>query len=204
MTQADRKLALLGSTIRVIARNGLDKTTTKAIATEANLNEAYIYHLFDGKEGLFKAVFTTLDDELVSKILLHLPVMYMGTMDFETRCYTLFTFCWRFILGNKDKCLCFIRYYYSPYFKKYSYDEHNMRYQSVLDKMTPAFREKTNVWMLLNHILNTMLDSAVKVFNGDIADNDNTAEHVFLVIYSSVKPYIEPHHLINKEDNQIC
>lgn len=204
MTQADRKLALLGSTIRVIARNGLDKTTTKAIAAEANLNEAYIYHLFDGKEGLFKAVFTTLDDELVSKILLHLPVMYMETMDFETRCYTLFTFCWRFILGNKDKCLCFIRYYYSPYFKKYSYAEHNMRYQSVLEKMTPAFREKTNVWMLLNHILNTMLDSAVKVFNGDIADNDNTAEHVFLVIYSSVKPYIEPHHLINKEDNQIC
>lgn len=204
MTQADRKLALLGSTIRVIARNGLDKTTTKAIAAEANLNEAYIYHLFDGKEGLFKAVFTTLDDELVSKILLHLPVMYMETMDFETRCYTLFTFCWKFILANKDKCLCFIRYYYSPYFKKYSYDEHNMRYQSVLEKMTPAFREKTNVWMLLNHILNTMLDSAVKVFNGDIADNDNTAEHVFLVIYSSVKPYIEPHHLINKEDNQIC
>lgn len=54
MTQADRKLALLGSTIRVIARDGLDKTTTKAIATEANLNEAYIYQLFDGKEDLLK------------------------------------------------------------------------------------------------------------------------------------------------------
>lgn len=199
MTQAERKLALLGSTISVIARDGLDKTTTRAIATEANLNEAYIYQLFDSKEDLFKEVFTTLDDELVSKILLHLPVMYMETMDFETRCQTLFFFCWRFILGNKDKCLCFIRYYYSPYFKKYSYDEHNTRYQSVLEKMTPAFRKKSNVWMLLNHILNTMLDFAVKVFNGDIKDNDDTAEHVFLVIYSSVKPYIEPHHLKNKE-----
>lgn len=199
MTQAERKLALLGSTISVIARDGLDKTTTRAIATEANLNEAYIYQLFASKEDLFKEVFSTLDDELVSKILLHLPVMYMESMDFETRCHTLFFFCWRFILGNKDKCLCFIRYYYSPYFKKYSYDEHNKRYQSVLEKMIPAFRKKSNVWMLLNHILNTMLDFAVKVFNGDIKDNDDTAEHVFLVIYSSVKPYIEPHHLKNKE-----
>ena len=49
MTQEEMKLALLGSTIRVIARNGLDKTTTRAIATEANLNEAYIYRLFDCK-----------------------------------------------------------------------------------------------------------------------------------------------------------
>ncbi|MBQ7969231.1 MAG: TetR/AcrR family transcriptional regulator [Clostridia bacterium] len=199
MTQAERKLALLCSTISVIARDGLDKTTTRAIATEANLNEAYIYQLFDSKEDLFKEVFATLDDELVSIILFRLPVMYMESMDFETRCRALFFSCWRFILGNKDKCLCFIRYYYSPYFKKYSYDEHNKRYQSVLEKMTPAFRKKSNVWMLLNHILNTMLDFAVKVFNGDINDNDDTAEHVFLVIYSSVKPYIEPHHLINKE-----
>ncbi len=199
MMQAERKLALLGSTISVIARDGLDKTTTRAIATEANLNEAYIYRLFDSKEDLLKQVFTTLDNELVSKIFLHLPVMNMKSMDFETRCYTLFFLCWRFILGNKDKCLCFIRYYYSPYFKKYSYDEHNKRYQKVLEKMTPAFREKSNVWMLLNHILNTMLAFAVKVFNGDIKDNDDTAEHVFLVIYSSIKPYIEPHHLINKE-----
>lgn len=201
MTQEEMKLALLGSTIRVIARNGLDKTTTRAIATEANLNEAYIYRLFDCKEGLFKEVFAMLDEELVSKILKHLPVMYMDCMDLEIRLHTLFFFCWRFILGNKDKCLCFIRYYYSPYFKKYSYDEHTKRYQSVLEKMTPAFRKKSNVWMLLNHILNTMLDFAIKVFNGDIKDNDNTAEHVFIVIYSSVKPYIEPHHFNNKEDN---
>lgn len=199
MTQYEMKLALLNSTIRIIARDGLDKTTTRAIATEANLNEVYIYRLFECKDGLFKQVFTTLDDEFVSKILLHLPVMYMDTMDFETRCRALFISCWRYFLDNKDKCLCFIRYYYSPYFTKYSYDEHKQRFQSVEEKMTPAFQENSDVWMLLNHILNIMLDFAVKVFNGDIPDSDGTAEHVFLLVFSSVKPYIAPQHLKNEE-----
>ncbi len=199
MTQDEMKLALLNSAIRVIARDGLDKATTGVIAAEANLNEAYIYRLFDSKEELFKEVFTALDNELVSKILHYLPVMYMNTPDFETRCHMLFFFCLGFILGNKSKFLCFIRYYYSPYFKQYSYDEHTRRYQSVVEKMTPVFRENCNVWMLFNHMLNTTLDFAVKVFSGDVSDCGDTAENVFLVFYSSVKPYIVPHHLKTKE-----
>jgi hypothetical protein len=43
--------------------------------------------------------------------------------------------------------------------------------------------------MLLNHILNVMLDFAVKVFDGAVSDSDDTAEHVFRLIYGSVKQY---------------
>ncbi len=199
MTQDEMRLALLESTIRIIAREGLDKTTTRAIATEANLNEAYIYRIFDCKEGLFRSVFSYLDNELAEKVLVHLPVMYKETLDFETRWRALFISCWKFILGNKDKCLCFIRYYYSPYFKRYSFEEHSVRYQRIVEGIKYVFREECNVWMLLNHILNTMLDFAVKVFNEDIRDCDDTSEHVFLVIYSSIKPYIQNCHYIKKE-----
>lgn len=191
MTSNEMKSTLLDSTVRVIARNGLDKATTKAIATEANLNEAYIYRLFENKEALLKEVFSVLDEELVTEILKHLPVMYMDSIDFETRCRTLFLFCWKFILGNPEKCICFIRYYYSTYFKKYSIDEHRRRYSVVVEKISPAFSENSDVWMLLNHILNTMLDFAVKVFDGDIKDNDETAEHLFTLVFSSLKPYIK-------------
>lgn len=42
--------AFIQSAIRVVARVGLDKTTTKAIAADAGLNEAYIYRCFESKE----------------------------------------------------------------------------------------------------------------------------------------------------------
>ena len=90
---------------------------------------------------------------------------------------------------NKDKCLTFIRYYYSPYFKQYSAESHNRRYKPLVEKFKDAFRDEANVWMLLNHILNVMLDFAVKVFDGAVPNNDDTAEHVFRLIYGSVKQY---------------
>ena len=173
------------------SKDGLDKATTRSIAQAAQLNEAYIYRLFSDKEDLFKETFALLDNELVSKLLLHLPIMAVKDLDFETKCRALFFACWKFILSNKEKCLSFIRYYYSPYFKKYSYDDHHARYQKINEIMTPAFRPKANVWMLLNHILNTMLNFATKIFNGAVRDCDDTTEHVFLVVFSSIKPYLK-------------
>ena len=45
----------IDSAVRVVARDGLEKTTTKAIASEAKLNEAYIYKCFSGKDDLLSA-----------------------------------------------------------------------------------------------------------------------------------------------------
>ena len=97
----------------------------------------------------------------------------------------------KFLLGNKDKCLTFIRYYYSPYFSKYSAVDHKRRYQPLVDKFKDAFREDANVWMILNHILNVMLDFAVKVYNGQMPNEDDYVEHVFRVVYYSVQQYFK-------------
>ena len=45
--------------------------------------------------------------------------------------------------------------------------------------------------MLLNHILATMLDFAIKVYDEALPNNTDTAEHVFRVIYHSVRPYFK-------------
>jgi hypothetical protein len=121
----------------------------------------------------------------------HLPVMYMQELEYEMRCWVFFTSVWKFMLGNRDKCLAFIRYYYSPYFQRCSAEEHKKRYMPLVDKFKDAFREEANVWMILNHILTTMLDFAVKVFDGAVPDNDDTAEHVFRLIYCSIRQYFK-------------
>ena len=59
----------------------------------------------------------------------------------------------------------------------------------LLAKFRAAFKDEADVWMILNHILNVMLDFAVKVHNDQMPKNDDYAEHVFRVIYVSVKQY---------------
>lgn len=191
MSPQETRKTLIAKTISVIANEGLDKTTTKAITQGTGINEAYIYRNFKSKEDLLSKTFDELDEELVNKILQHVEVMYVKNLDFETRCRLFFTAVWNFLLGNREKCLAFIRYYYSPYFVKYSVDVHKRRYAPVVDKFSVAFRDEANVWMILNHILNVMLDFAVKVYNGQMPNEDDYVEHVFRVVYYSVQQYFK-------------
>ena len=191
MITSDTRVALLNSTIKMIAENGLDKTTTKRIATDACMNEVYIYRLFNDKEDLIKEAFTALDNELVCNILSQLTAIEEEDAVFESKFRSLFLFCWKYILQNKEKCLCFIQYYYSPYFTKYSFMEHRKKFEKVIEKIESDFCEDANVWMLLNHVLNTMFNFAVKVFNGEMEDCDGTDEYVYSLVYSSIKPHLK-------------
>lgn len=186
--QETRRL-LIDGTIHVIARDGLDKATTKQIGNETSINEAYIYRCFRDKSDMFAQAFDSLDEELVAVATQHIPIMYKTDMDYEARCWVFFTSVWRFILSNQDKCLTFIRYYYSPYFKQYSAERHCNRYRPLVRYFSDAFREDANVWMILNYILNVMLDFATKVFDGAVPDNNDTTEHVFRLIYGSIRQY---------------
>ena len=191
MKQDDLRQALIDGTIHVIAQNGLDKATTKAISNATGINEVYIYRLFKNKEKLFEKAFEHLDKQLLDKCLLHIDVMYMGEMDYETRCRIYFLAIWRFLVGNKDEILMYVRYYYSPYFKKHSAEMHKQRFMPLINKFKVAFKDEADVWMILNHILNVMLDFALKVHSGEMSKKDNYTEHVFRVIYQSVKQYFK-------------
>lgn len=191
MSPQDMKATLIARTISVIANEGLDKTTTKAIVSGTGINEAYIYRCFAGKEDLMAKSFDTLDNELVEQVLLHLPVMKQTELSYEERCRIYFFHVWNFLLKSRERCLTYVRYFYSPYFERLSADDHFRRYVPVVEVFRTAFIEEAEVWLILNHILNVMLDFAVKVHNGKMPDSENFSEHVFRVTYASVKQYFK-------------
>lgn len=191
MSQDEIRQKLIDGTIQVIARDGLEKASTKQIGLATSVNEAYIYRCFADKEDMFSKTFSSLDDELLSQAMTHVAVMYRQEIPYETRCRAFFNAIWRFLLSNRDKCLAFIRYYYSPYFAKYSAELHHKRYAPLVDKFRDAFRAESNVWMILNYILSTMLVFAIKVFDGAVPDDDDTNEHVFRLVYMSVRQYFK-------------
>lgn len=191
MKQDEFRQKLIDGTIHVIANDGLDKATTKQIGTDTSINEAYIYRCFKGKEDMFSKTFDYLDTELEDMAMHCVSVMYDVNISFEQRCRAFFYGVWNFLLGNKEKCLAYVRYYYSPYFKKYSCDTHKSRFKPLVEKFSIAFIGEADVWMILNHILNVVLDFAVKVHNGLMPENDDYSEHVFRVIYASIKQYFK-------------
>lgn len=191
MKHTNVKEILIDRAITVLGSNGMDKATTKAIVADTGISEVYIYRHFANKEDLLTKAFETLDEELAQKALLHIPVMYVQSMEYRERCRFFFAAIWAFLLQNQIKCTAYIRYYYSPYFPQYSAEAHKARFMPLLDKFQEAFTDDANTWMLLNHILATMLDFAIKVYDGQLPNNDDTTEHVFRIIYYSVSPYFK-------------
>ena len=49
---SDVRNTLLDSTVRVVAQHGLERTTTKLIAADAQINEVYIYRCYNSKDEL--------------------------------------------------------------------------------------------------------------------------------------------------------
>ena len=189
MRQEGIRQKLIDGTIHVIAREGLDKASTKQIGIVTATNEAYIYRCFADKEDMFAKAFDTLDDELFETTMENIDVMYKVEIPFVQRCRRYFFELWGFLLGNRDKCLTYMQYFYSPYFARRSAPDHMKRFLPLVARFKDAFIDEADVWMILNHILNVMLDFAVKVHNNQMPNSGIYAEHVFRVTYASVKQY---------------
>lgn len=108
--ERNAKQAFIEGTVRVVARDGLDKTTTKAIATEAGLSEAYIYRCFESKEALLCAAFHMEDVAFAYFLKQNLVGMHIQNAPWKDRAFQLWSASWRFILGRKDDCLFYLRY----------------------------------------------------------------------------------------------
>ena len=191
MKQEHVRSKLIEGAIHVISRDGLDKASTKQISLETGLNEAYIYRCFRDKEDLLIQMYNMLDEELMAKTTSYIDVMSMTGIDFETRCRVYFFAVWKFLIENEDRCLAYTRYYYSPYFVKYSAKGHEERFSPLVDRFRRAFKDEAAVWMILSHILNVMFDFVIKVHTGQMPNDDDHSEHVFRVVYHSVEQYFK-------------
>lgn len=79
--------ALLNSTVRIVSQYGLERTTTKLIAADAQINEAYIYRCYDSKDSLLQATFHMEDVCLAEHVRKSLPVMRIRGLNWKERCF---------------------------------------------------------------------------------------------------------------------
>lgn len=182
---------LINATVKVISTQGLDKATTKVIAKEAGLYETYIYQYFSSKENLFAETFDTLDSELVHILMKNMPIFDDRQKPFAVRAKEFFDNIWAFMVNTPDRCTTFVRYYYSPYFNRYSAQKHVQLYAPLKEKCNQLFRPDANIAMLLCYMLSTLSMFVQTVIDGRLENNEDAREHVFLVIYNAVSPYFK-------------
>lgn len=100
MEVQEMRQVFIDSAVRVVARDGMEKTTTKAIASEAKLNEAYIYKCFSGKDDLLSAALHMEDVNFANLLQKTLPIMHMPGLSWKERAYILWKKSWDLILSK--------------------------------------------------------------------------------------------------------
>ena len=199
MAQQSMKQTFMMSAVRVIARDGLVKATTKAIAAEAGLNEAFIYRCFSSKDELLSAAFYQENENFTTLLRETLPVMHMPGLTWKERAFLLWKQSWEFILKNEADCIFYIRYCYSADCRAQAYDTHLTHFQALIEKVRPAFKPGTNVDMLVHQIFDTMLAFATRVLNGEMENSEAMTEWTFEQIYSFVVPNVRAEVLEEEE-----
>lgn len=186
------KQRFIESAVRVVAKDGPEKATTKAIAAEAKLNEAYIYKCFSGKDELLKAALRMEDANFAVLLRETLPIMHKPNLPWRERAFILWKTCWDFILEEPDDCIFYIRYYYSAACLGSTYSDHRREFDPLIEKVTPSFKPGTNMNMLIHQIFSTMLFFANGVMNGELENNEVTTLWTFDQIYSFIVPNVRP------------
>ena len=188
--------AYLSNTIRLIGEYGFEKATTNAIAHDGirvpgvTTNEVYIYRLFGSKINLYAEAFAFLDNELFSYLQSILKTLDHGGRTVEENFRSVFTNLWRFLLKNEQRCRCYIRFYYSAYFQGDPLRRHRKLLNEQRGYFTTVFKDESDIISIVHTLFMSMLDFANQVFNHDLDDNEENAYHIFLLLFSSIKPYI--------------
>ena len=191
------KELLINNAIHLIAEGGFEKATTKELAHSGGslpgfkMNEVYIYRIFGSKENLFESVFDRLDHELLYAFQKGIEkVGGIDALNKETM-YEFFLMAWRFILGNEERCRCYVRYYYSIYFKGHSLEAHQHLFEGVISGMAPMFKEDADVVSILHSVFTAMFDFGIRVYNGELEDSEINRPHVFNVLYCMMATYFK-------------
>lgn len=193
--EAQIKEILIGNAIHLIAEGGFEKATTKNLThcrgdvLDVKMNEVYIYRLFGSKESLYEAAFARLDSELYGAF----QKGFAAVEDLAPRegMYEFFLMAWRFILGNEERCRCYVRYLYSVYFKGRSLEEHRALFQKIVSQFEPMFKEEANVKAIMHSVFISLFDFAIRVYNGELEDSDENRPHVFTVLYCMMAAYFK-------------
>ena len=195
--ESDVKELLIANAIHLIAIGGFEKATTKELThcggslPGFKMNEVYIYRVFGSKEALYDAAFSRLDHELFYTFQSQARAVGGFMEDTRNRFGEFFQAAWGFILGNEEKCRCYVRYYYSVYFRDESLAKHKKLFNEMIVAVAPVFKQDCDVEAVLHSVFTAMFDFAIRVYNHDLANSEENRRQICNVLYCMMMTYFQ-------------
>ncbi len=194
--EAEIKELLISNAIHLIAAGGFESATVKELARCGGnlpgfkMNDVYIYRIFGSKESLYESAFIQLDNELFDAFRRGVVAVGGFSGDHKDKFFEFFLLAWKFILGNEERCRCYVRYYYSIYFKGHSLYAHRKLFEGMISEISPLFKDEADVFSVMHSVFITLFDFCIRVYNGDLEDNADSRTHIFNVLYCMVVSYL--------------
>lgn len=183
---------LIDAVVRVAAREGLDRTTTKLIAAEVPCNEVYIYRNFGSKDALLQAAFSRTDLRFVQTVLKNLDVMDAPRPAAGAALPRAVGAGVALLPGPAGRHSVLSALYYSAQFLASAHELHHRNYQQLQARLSRYFISSHDSWLLMAHIFETILSFVSHVLCGDLQDTPELDEQVFSLIFRTLQPYMLP------------
>ncbi|WP_207431735.1 TetR/AcrR family transcriptional regulator [Sabulibacter ruber] len=121
---ADKKKAILESTLKLIKENGFHGTPMSQVAKKAGVAAGTIYHYFDSKDTLIMELYTYTQHRLLDAILAN---SHEG-MDYKAQFFNYWISRCKFYIQNPDVLFFMEQFVNSPYYNRFS-KEQDERFQ---------------------------------------------------------------------------
>lgn len=191
MTQNRIRNALMDGAIKVVARDGLEKITTRSIASECDLHDAYIYRYFIDKDDLLMRTFIREDKAMTARIKENLEKSDLKGKSIEEVLRTIVMPIWEFLMENEDVCKFYVRYYYSIHFEKDAIEEFREDNRTLRGTFEDLFPQGADLELMFHYHMDTLLNIAMKVTTDEIEKTPDIGERVFKLLYSVTKVFLK-------------
>lgn len=184
----DKRLALLQSTVRAVAKYGMKDVSTRSISGDAGVNDAYIYRCFADKEDMLMQAYLLENEKFMRHVMRRIDLLQgpPALEDEHDRCKVVFHTAWRYLLNTPDVCRFFMYYYHSPNFERYAQEEYRKQLDVLVNKIVRLF-DSTDAAKHCLYALFVLLNSfALQVVNGELSDCQATENRVIEMSYSAV------------------
>ena len=161
MTQNRIRNALMDGAIKVVARDGLEKITTRSIASECDLHDAYIYRYFIDKEDLLMMTFIREDKAMTAHIKENLENSDLKGKSIEEVLRAVVMPIWEFLMENEDVCKFYVRYYYSIHFEKDAIEEFREDNRTLRAAFEELFPKGSDLELMFHYHMDTLLSLAM-------------------------------------------
>jgi len=159
----EKQLALMEAAIRAVARDGLEKTTTRSIGAAAGINDAYIYRYFRDKEDLLSQAFTQVNDRMIELVLREIDRQKRSTPDDACLRFTrVVRVLWDALMDEPETCLFCEYYYHSASYKKYASEAHRALGRRLWNKVGERYDLNGHAEHAFYYLMESIFGFAVK------------------------------------------